>query len=217
MSSEWSGRNVYRARRTRRRRRRLLVVAAVLGVAAIGVTVAHGERGGGGRVVFDRAAVAAYADRWALSHNPAYWRSPNRDCANFVSQCVAAGGFGPADGPTGDWRDGGRTSPSVAWVNCQAQWLVWSRPTAEASSPYIESTTTTMPADWAVGDVVYLGDTTNGAPEWQHVIICVGKRGGQWVYDSHTVAHRRQPLATWYPTHFSLIRYCHLADGVSYR
>ena len=49
------------------------------------------------------------------------------------------------------------------------------------------------------------------------MIICVGKKAGEWVYDSHTTAYLRQPLDVWYPEHFSLIRYCHIADAVSYR
>jgi hypothetical protein len=48
------------------------------------------------------------------------------------------------------------------------------------------------------------------------VIICVGKIGGEWVYDSHTTAYLRQPLDMWYPEHFSQIRYCRIADVVSY-
>jgi hypothetical protein len=67
-----------------------------------------------------------------------------------------------------------------------------------------------------VGDVVYLGNTVEGRTEWQHVIICVGKKSGEWVYDSHTTAYLREPLEVWYPEHFSLIRYCHIADAVSY-
>ena len=197
MSSEWSRRNVYRAR-TMRRRRRLLPILAVLAAVAIGVAVAHGQ-GGGGRVVYDRAAAAAYADKWALGANPAYWRSPDHDCANFVSQCVAAGGLQPLNGPAGDWQDKGTAFPSTGWVNCDAQQRVWSEPAGDALSPYIVASSTSLPKDWAVGDVVYLGNVTDGTAEWQHVIICVGKTDGHWLYDSHTVAHRRQPMSHLVP------------------
>ncbi len=30
-----------------------------------------------------------------------------------------------------------------------------------------------------------------GKVEWQHVIVCAGRQGGEWVYDSHTTACRR--------------------------
>jgi len=215
MESDWSRRRVYRAR-TMRRRRRLLAVLLALGVGAIALAVAHERAGGGGRVVYDRAAAAAYADRWAMSANPACWTSKDRDCANFVSQCVAAGGLRPLAGPAGTWRQAGRGTPSIGWLNCVAQRGVWSQ-AAGTDRPYIASTGTRLPTDWAAGDVVYLGNVVGGVPEWQHEIICVGKSGGRWVYDSHTVAHRHKTLATWYPAHFSLIRFCHLADEVTYR
>jgi len=215
MESDWSRRRVYRAR-TMRRRRRLLAVLVALAAVAVGLAVAHDRATGSGRVVYDRAAAAAYADRWALSADPACWTSNDHDCANFVSQCVAAGGLRPIDGPAGTWRSAGRGVPSIGWLNCDAQQRVWSS-SAETGGPFIAQAGSRQPAAWATGDVVYLGNTVGGVAEWQHVIICVGKRGGAWVYDSHTVAHRRKTLATWYPAHFSLIRFCHLADEVPYR
>jgi len=215
MGSDWSHRRVYRAR-TMRRRRRLLAVFAALGVVAIGVAVAHDRASGGGRVVYDRTAAAAYADRWAMGANPVYWHSTTDDCADFVSQCVAAGGLRPVNGSAGSWRAHGTAFPSVAWVNCEAQQRVWST-RSDTAAPYIASTSTRLPSRWGAGDVVYLGNLVDGAPQWQHAIICVGKRHGRWVYDSHTVAHRHRTLATWYPAHFTLIRFCHLADVVQYR
>lgn len=46
-------------------------------------------------IAYDQAAAQVYADKWVLSHNPSYrnWISSNADCANFVSQCMQAGGF----------------------------------------------------------------------------------------------------------------------------
>jgi Putative amidase domain len=151
MPSDWTRRSVYRAR-VIRRRRRLLAVLVVLTLVAIGAVVAHGQ-GGGGRVAYDRAAAVAYADRWALGADPAYWHSPHDDCANFVSQCVAAGGLPRFEGPAGSWRDNGRSLPSIGWVNCTAQQRVWGVGSG-SGSPYIVSTTTRLPRGWAAGDVV---------------------------------------------------------------
>ncbi len=214
MSTDRPRPTVYRAR-VIRRRRRLLAVLVVFALVAVGLVVASGKSGGG-RVVYDRAAAAAYADKWALSANPAHWTSPDHDCANFVSQCVAAGGLRRFGGAVGTWRDNGRAIPSVGWVNCTAQERVWSVASG-ADSPYIVSTSTRLPRGWAAGDVVYLGNVVDGEAQWQHAIICVGKKAGRWIYDSHTVAHRHKTMATWYPAHFSLIRYCRLADSVGYR
>jgi len=207
-------RRVYRTRAVTRRRRSALALAALLVLTA--VLVASGTSGSRDRVQYDRAAAVDYADRWALTSNPAYWGSPDSDCANFVSQCVRAGGLRPLRSPGGEWHLNGLEFPSVAWVNVGGQKAAWSVPTGGSSRPYIARSSSRLPRDWAAGDVVYLGNTVDGAPEWQHVIICVGRADGEWVYDSHTVAYRRRPLAVWYPAHFSLIRYCRLADSVAY-
>ena len=44
-------------------------------------------------LVYDRAAAVAYARRWALDRNPAYYdfEQIGGDCTNFVSQCLFAG------------------------------------------------------------------------------------------------------------------------------
>jgi len=198
-----------------RRRRALFVVFIVAALA--GVVLATGQSGGRGRerVAYDRRAAVAYADAWALGMNPRYWTSPDNDCANFVSQCLAAGGLRPLQDAGREWRADGTEFPTVAWVNCAAQKRSLSAHN-EAHSRYIVNSTGTLPRGWAAGDVVYLGNTVEGSPEWQHVIICVGKKGREWVYDSHTTAYLRQPLDVWHPEHFSLIRYCHIADAVSY-
>jgi hypothetical protein len=45
-------------------------------------------------VLYDRAAAVRYARAWALSRNPRYsdFTSMGGDCANFISQCLHAGG-----------------------------------------------------------------------------------------------------------------------------
>jgi hypothetical protein len=207
-------RRVYRSRAARRRRS-LLAVILLTALAAVLVIV--GTSGGRDRVTYDRAAVAAYADRWALSANPDLWWSAKSDCANFVSQCVSAGGLRPLDHSGSEWHDNGQKFPTVGWVNCDRQRAIWSARSANHSPSYITSSTSIRPKSWDAGDVVYLGNVVDGRREWQHVIICVGKEDGQWVYDSHTVAHRRKLISTWFPEHFSLIRYCHMADAVTYR
>ena len=162
-------------------------------VAALaGVVLAAGQSGGRGRerVTYDRRAAAAYADAWALGNNPRYWSSPDNDCADFVSQCLAAGGLRPLDDPGREWHANGAEFPTIAWVNCGAQKRSLSS-RAATHTRYIARSTSALPRAWAAGDVVYLGNTVDGKTEWQHVIICVGKKGGEWVYDSHTTAYLR--------------------------
>jgi hypothetical protein len=75
-------------------------------------------------------------------------------------------------------------------VNCDAQKRALSARSARQSRSILGATRS-QPARWAAGDIVYLGDRVGGRLEWQHVIICAGRKGGEWVYDSHTSAHRR--------------------------
>lgn len=43
--------------------------------------------------MYDREKAVEYAQRWALSHNPAYnnYEDYGGDCTNYISQCVKAG------------------------------------------------------------------------------------------------------------------------------
>jgi hypothetical protein len=100
-------------------------------------------------------------------------------------------------------------------VNCDAQKRALSARSARQSRSILGATRS-QPARWAAGDIVYLGDRVGGRLEWQHVIICAGRKGGEWVYDSHTSAHRRVSLERWYPAPFREIRFCRIADRVRY-
>ena len=207
-------RRIYRARAVRRRRSALAIFVAVA-LALIVIVTAQGGAGERTSVTYDRQAAAAYADAWALKVNPEYWSSPDNDCANFVSQCLAAGGLRPTYEAGREWRSNGTEFPTVAWVNCGAQKRALSA-RARGRSRYIARTTRTLPPGWAAGDIVYLGNVVEGNVEWQHVIICAGRRGGEWVYDSHTAARRHAALDRWYPAHFSEVRFCRIADVVTY-
>jgi cell wall-associated NlpC family hydrolase len=59
----------------------------------------------------------AYAERWALSRNPAY-NSLGSDCTNFVSQALRAGGFTPVRGSNTHievWYSDGTSGNSNTW------------------------------------------------------------------------------------------------------
>ena len=66
-----------------------------------------------GTFCYNPQAAYNYAHQWALSRNPAYHDYSNEggDCANFVSQCLIAGGL-PIQGCYGAYGQGG-TVPYV--------------------------------------------------------------------------------------------------------
>ena len=145
MRREPGGRALYRSRAARRRRSLLLVVLLVM-AALVAVLVARGGHAAV-TVTYDRAAAVRYADTWALSRNPAYWSSQTDDCANFVSQCVAAGGLRRWAARTGvARRRHGVSRP--AWVNCGRQQSLWSA-AAAGHTPYIVQHSAHLPATGA--------------------------------------------------------------------
>jgi hypothetical protein len=137
---------------------------------------------------FDRAAAAAYADKYALSYNPTYTHF-SADCANFGSQVMFAGGY-PKFGSTyesGWWYDkNGTGSPgdddySHAWIACIPQHDAWNLRYSNAASSI---------GDVGKGDFIYYDWTGNGT--WDHVAELVGTNSaGQKVVDAHTTDHYR--------------------------
>lgn len=125
----------------------------------------------------------AYADKYAMSYNPAYpnYNSIGGDCANFVSQCLYAGGLPMTDG----WfyRDGSR---SGSWSLANGLFTYVSENCGTAViDPDIEDVT--------AGNPVFYYSASKG--RYSHAAICVGvNASGVPVVDAHNNDHLR---AVW--------------------
>jgi len=66
---------------------------------------------------YDRAAAVRYAARWAFSRNPAWpdFTHLGGDCANFVSQCLSAGGLPMNHTPDTGWYYRSLADRAPAW------------------------------------------------------------------------------------------------------
>lgn len=66
---------------------------------------------------YDRAAAVAYARRWALGRNPAYYdfEKIGGDCTNFASQCLYAGAGVMNPTPTMGWYYRSLNDRAPAW------------------------------------------------------------------------------------------------------
>jgi len=126
---------------------------------------------GAAQVTYNPAATIAYADRWAMSANTGSYVFHNGvDCANFVSQCLFAGGLPQSS----TWKP-----ESVAWVNCQAQQSYFG---SLYSAPVTASASTVK-----IGNPVYYDWTGDG--HYDHTAICVGTdAAGNPIVDAHTNA-----------------------------
>lgn len=114
-------------------------------------------------------------------YNPAYEHFAGRggDCANFVSQCLYAGGFPQTSG----WSP---SSGYWAWRTCASQILYFKSygnminyPTADDIRP---------------GSPIYFNNSPNMDGFWYHVVICVGQNSaGTPVINGHTYDRYRVP------------------------
>ncbi len=118
-----------------------------------------------------------YANKWALKRNPAYndYSNEGGDCANFVSQCLFAGGLPRTSG----WDH--RKWPAMeGWISNEKlrEYLVGNN-----MGSYVHNI---KPAQLKKGDLVYYN--WSGDKSWtQHVTIVVGKdKNGQPIINSHT-------------------------------
>ena len=83
---------------------------------------------------YDPTSAIAYAKEWAYRRNPRYHDYSNEggDCANFVSQCLIAGGFSTS-GCVGNYGQGG-TIPYVPNIEACLTKRGWKKATSMPSS-----------------------------------------------------------------------------------
>ena len=154
-------------------------------------------------IPYDRRKAVAYARRWALGRNPAYYdfQLLGGDCTNFASQCLYAGSGIMNYTPLYGWfyRSASDRTPSWTAVEYLYRFLVDNKSVApfahEASRDEIEP-----------GDIVQLGDLS-GRFYHSPVITAVYPR---ILVCTHTFDALDRPLDSYY---YDTIRYLHI-DGV---
>lgn len=121
---------------------------------------------------YNRAAVVAYARRWAMARNPAYYdfEQIGGDCTNFASQCIYAGARVMNFTPTTGWFYRSASDRTASWTGVEYlfDFLVNNR----SVGPYghVVSQSEVMP-----GDIVQLG-TSDGDFYHSPVILAVTPR-----------------------------------------
>lgn len=114
-------------------------------------------------------------------YNPAYEHFAGRggDCANFVSQCLYAGGFPQTKG----WS---LSSGYWAWRTCASQILYFKAYGNMINYPSVD--------DIRPGSPIYFNESPNMNGFWYHVVICVGQNSaGTPVVNGHTYDRYRVP------------------------
>ena len=152
---------------------------------------------------YNREAAVAYARKWALSRNPAYYDFENigGDCTNFASQCIYAGAGQMNYTPVTGWFYRSVNDRSAAWTG--VEYLYRFLTTNRSAGPYAH----TVPQRLAMpGDIVQLG---TAAGDFYHspVIVAVSP---VILVCAHTYDALDRPLSSY---NYENIRFLHI-DGV---
>lgn len=152
---------------------------------------------------YDRSAAVAYARKWALGRNPAYYdfEKIGGDCTNFASQCIYAGAGIMNYTPDTGWYYRSVNDRSAAWsgVEYLYRFLVNNR----SAGPYGR----VIPAkDARPGDIVQLG-TAEGS--FYHCPVLTAVKPTLLVA-AHTFDALDRPLASY---NFATVRFIRI-DGV---
>ena len=150
-----------------------------------------------------------YARKWAKGRNPAYNNhGANKDCTNFVSQCVKAGGKAmttPSYIPTGikettaywysvqynpgypndahyKWKE------STSFIRVSDFYTYWKKK-GETVKSY--SNKSQLQNGASIGEVVQI---KNGGGKWCHSIIITGGSKGARTYCGHSTNRKDEPV-----------------------
>ena len=126
---------------------------------------------------YNVSAAIAYADKYCIDYNSSYnsYKGRGGDCANFVSQCLYAGGF---------QQDSVWYKHSVAWINVMKQIAHF-----KDYGNFMNASNSNL----LRGNPIYFD--WNGDGVYDHATICVGRNNsGTAILDSHT---RDLYHATW--------------------
>jgi len=153
--------------------------------------------------MYNRAAAVAYARKWALGRNPAYYdfEDIGGDCTNFASQCIYAGAKVMNFTPDTGWYYRSLSDRAAAWsgVEYLYRFLVNNR----SVGPYahVVSRREAKP-----GDIVQLG-SSDGHFYHTPVILTISP---EILVAAHTYDALDRPLSTY---HYEAARFLHI-DGV---
>lgn len=154
-------------------------------------------------IPYDRSAAVAYARRWALGRNPAYYNFEKigGDCTNFASQCLYAGAKVMNFTPDVGWYYRSVADRAAAWsgVVYLYRFLIGNR----SVGPYAHEVSK---EEALPGDIVQLG-TRDGRFYHSPVIVAVTPT---ILVAAHSYDTLDKPLSAY---RYDVARFLHI-DGV---
>ncbi len=142
-------------------------------------------------IPYNRPAAVAYAERWALSRNPAFYdfEEIGGDCTNFASQCVYAGcgvmNFTPVTG----WYYISASNRTASWTGVE---YLFRFLTANRGAGPFASVVSRNEAE--PGDIIQLGRADGS---FYHSPVVLGVIGGEIYVAAHTYDALWRPLSSY--------------------
>ena len=142
-------------------------------------------------VSYDRSAASAYAERWALSRNPAYYdfSSLGGDCTNFVSQCLFAGCGVMNDSPLNGWFYRSLNDRSPAWTS--VDYLYRFLLTNRGNGPFARIAEA---RDLLPGDIIQLGKADG---TFYHSLFVLSAQPDEIYIAAHSYDSLWRPLSSY--------------------
>ncbi|MBQ9980519.1 MAG: amidase domain-containing protein [Oscillospiraceae bacterium] len=152
-------------------------------------------------LAYNADTAVAYARRWALSRNPAYYdfEKIGGDCTNFASQCIFAGAGVMNFTPVMGWyyRSAGDRTPSWSGVEYLYDFLVNNR----SAGPYGQPVSRELARP---GDIVQLG---NGSGHFYHSPVITALEP-EILVAAHTFDALDRPLSSYT---YAAARFIHIS------
>ncbi len=140
---------------------------------------------------YNRIQASEYAQKWALTKNPAYYSFENLggDCTNFASQCVYAGSGVMNYTPTYGWYYISQNDRSPSWTGVEYfyNFMINNR----AQGPVAEQTDIKLAQ---MGDVIQLG---NNSGDFYHSLVVLSNNGNEIYIAANSNNALFRPLSSY--------------------
>ncbi|HBR08634.1 MAG TPA: amidase [Clostridiales bacterium] len=156
---------------------------------------------------YNRDAAVAYAEKWALSRNPAFYNFSGigGDCTNFASQCIYAGCGVMNYTPVTGWFYRSANDRTASWTGVS---YLYNFLTGNAGTgPYAA---VVRRDEILPGDVVQLG-LADGT--FYHTPVVLASEGGEIYVAAHDYDALWRPLSSYI---YDRIRYLHIKGARYY-
>jgi len=153
--------------------------------------------------VYSSEPAINYSDTWwAYPGNPDYIYYEGNNCANFVSQCLLAGGLDLSAGTDGNGAGLNEDGCIIACDNLHLHLTKYQQVKYE-----IRSKGEVEPSWFVPGDVAILGKDTGD--HWKHTVFAVAIEDNIMKYNAHSGHQYHKPITMWFNDQETDVNICY--------